>query len=190
MIVIRRDKLNLVEHTDELLHRPAKLFDFNTEKDSAKSVAAVLFARMKELGGIGLSANQVGLDIRLFVLGVEDDFITVYNPEITEYSKDEETFNEGSMSYPGIMLGVKRSKKIKVKYQDDIGDYHEVEFTGMTARIFQHEYDHIMGIDFASKVSKFKLDFAKKKFANKKKKIIKKYATKTLIEALNGNKNT
>jgi peptide deformylase len=190
MIVIRRDKLNLVEPTNELLHRPAKVFDFKTETDSAKSVATVLFERMKELGGIGLSANQVGLDIRLFVLGVSDDFITVYNPEILEYSNDVEALDEGSMSYPGIMLNIKRSKKIKVRYQDNIGNYIETEFTGITARIFQHEYDHIMGIDFASKVSKFKLDFSKKKFANKKKKIIKKYATKTLIEALNGNKNT
>jgi len=66
----------------------------------------------------------------------------------------------------------------------------EQDFNGLTARIFQHEYDHMNGTDYTQRVSKFKLDFAKKKFANKKKKIIKKYATKTLIEALNGNKNT
>jgi peptide deformylase len=145
---------------------------------------------MKQLGGVGLSANQVGLDMRVFVMGLGETKIAVFNPEILEYSDTEELFNEGCLSYPGIMLSIKRPTKITAAYQDETGKYIEQEFNGLTARVFQHELDHMNGTDYTDRVSKFKLDFAKKKFENKRKKIIKKYAVKTMIEALNDSKDT
>ena len=190
MIILRKDKLNLVEPSDEVMNRAPQPFNFEADGDSAQSVANVLFERMKQLGGVGLSANQIGLDMRVFVMGLGETKIAVFNPEITEYSNTEELFNEGCLSYPGIMLGIKRPTKIKAKYQDETGQIIEQEFNGLTARIFQHEYDHMTGTDYTDRVSKFKLDYAKKKFENKRKKIIKKYAVKTMIEALNGNKDS
>lgn len=185
MIILRKDKLNLVEPTVEVMNKPPALYDFEVEGESASGVSSVLFERMKQLGGVGLSANQVGLDLRVFVMGLGETKIAVFNPEIIEYSKTEELFNEGCLSYPGIMLSIKRPTKIKAKYQDETGQIIEQEFNGLTARIFQHEYDHMNGTDYTHRVSKFKLDYAKKKFENKRKKIIKKYAVKTMIEALN-----
>lgn len=185
MIILRKDKLNLVEPTVEVMNKPPALYDFEVEGESASGVSSVLFERMKQLGGVGLSANQVGLDLRVFVMGLGETKIAVFNPEILEYSKTEELFNEGCLSYPGIMLSIKRPTKIKAKYQDETGQIIEQEFNGLTARIFQHEYDHMNGTDYTHRVSKFKLDYAKKKFENKRKKIIKKYAVKTMIEALN-----
>ena len=145
---------------------------------------------MKQLGGVGLSANQVGLDMRVFVMGLSDVQIAVFNPEIIEYNSKEENYNEGCLSYPGIMLSIKRPTTVKVKYQNEKGEVVENEFKGLTARIFQHEFDHMNGTDFTHRVSKFKLDFAKKKFQNKRKKIIKKYAVKTMVEALNEHKDS
>ena len=190
MIILRKDKLNLVEPDNAVMNAPPALYDFTNEGASAPGVSTVLFERMKQLGGVGLSANQVGLDMRVFVMGLGETKIAVFNPEITEYSNTEELFNEGCLSYPGIMLGIKRPTKIKAKYQDETGQIIEQEFNGLTARIFQHEYDHMTGTDYTDRVSKFKLDYAKKKFENKRKKIIKKYAVKTMIEALNGNKDS
>lgn len=190
MIILRKDKLNLVEPEVEVMNKPPALYDFENEKDSAPGVSSVLFERMKQLGGVGLSANQVGLDMRVFVMGVGETKIAVFNPEIIEYSKTEELFNEGCLSYPGIMLAIKRPTKIKAKYQNETGQVIEQEFNGLTARIFQHEYDHMNGTDYTHRVSKFKLDYAKKKFENKRKKIIKKYAVKTMIEALNVSKDS
>ena len=190
MIILRRDKLNLVEPTDPAMIKVPAPYDFETEGESAPGVASVLFERMKQLGGVGLSANQVGLDMRLFVMGLGETKIAVFNPIIIKYSKTEELFNEGCLSYPGIMLAINRPTKITATYQDETGKFVEQEFNGLTARIFQHEYDHMNGTDFTKKASKFKLDFAKKKFENKRKKIIKKYAVKTMIEALNDNQNT
>jgi peptide deformylase len=190
MIILRKDKLNLVEPDNEVMRAPPELYDFTNEGASAPGVSTVLFERMKQLGGVGLSANQVGLDMRVFVMGLGETKIAVFNPEIIEYSDTEELFNEGCLSYPGIVLGIKRPTKIKAKYQDETGQIIEQEFNGLTARIFQHEYDHMNGTDYTDRVSKFKLDYAKKKFENKRKKIIKKYAVKTMIEALNVNKDS
>jgi peptide deformylase len=190
MIVLRKDKLDLVEPTAEVLHKAPQPFNFEADGDSAQSVANVLFERMKQLGGVGLSANQVGLDMRVFVMGLGELKIAVFNPIIIKYSKEEEVFNEGCLSYPGIMLAINRPTKITATYQDETGKFVEQDFNGLTARIFQHEYDHMNGTDYTQRVSKFKLDFAKKKFENKRKKIIKKYAVKTMIEALNDTKNS
>jgi peptide deformylase len=190
MIVLRKDKLNLVEPTDELMNKGPTPFNFETDGDSAQNIANVLFDRMKQLGGVGLSANQVGLDMRVFVMGLGETKIAVFNPIIIKYSKTEELFNEGCLSYPGIMLAINRPTKITATYRDQTGKFIEQEFNGLTARIFQHEYDHMNGTDFTKRVSKFKLDFAKKKFENKRKKIIKKYAVKTMVEALNDSKDS
>jgi len=190
MIILRKDKLNLVEPTDPAMTNAPAPYDFESEGESAAGIANVLFERMKQLGGVGLSANQVGLDMRLFVMGLGETKIAVFNPIIIKYSKTEELFNEGCLSYPGIMLSISRPTKITATYQDETGKFNEQEFNGLTARIFQHEYDHMNGTDFTKRVSKFKLDFAKKKFENKRKKIIKKYAVKTMVEALNDSKDT
>ena len=190
MIILRKDKLNLVEPENEVMHKAPQPFNFEADGNSAQNIANVLFERMKQLGGVGLSANQVGLDMRVFVMGLGETKIAVFNPIIIKYSNTEELFNEGCLSYPGIMLAINRPTKITATYQDETGKFIEQEFNGLTARIFQHEYDHMNGTDFTGRVSKFKLDYAKKKFENKRKKIIKKYAVKTMIEALNGNKNS
>ena len=70
---------------------------------------------------------------------------------------------EGFLSFPFLFLSVKRPRKVTVKYEDEKGDLREASMDGMMSRIFQHEYDHMQGIVFTEKVSKLKLDMAKKK---------------------------
>ena len=185
MIILRRDQLNLVEPTHEAMKTPPAPYDFEKEKESAVNVAKVLISRMKELGGVGLSANQLGLNLRVFVMGDENNYLAVFNPEILETKGDPFSFREGCLSYPGLMMNITRPPIVRVKFQNEYGVWKEEEYIGITARIFQHEYDHMEGKDFTSKVSKMKLDFAMKKYKNVKKKIIKKHAVKTMIEALN-----
>jgi peptide deformylase len=190
MIILRADKLELVEPTHELMNRQPAPYDFENNMDSAPNVAAVLFQKMKDFGGVGLSANQVGLDMRVFVMGRDDTGMYIFNPEIVETFGKEESFREGCLSYPGLFLYMKRPTAVKVKFQNEKGEHKEEVFTGLTARIFLHEYDHMMGTDFTKQVSKLKLDLAKKKYANLRKKIIKKHATKTILEAINKNQGT
>lgn len=184
MIILRKDKLELVPANHPILKKPPALFSFEKDGESAKQVANVLFDKMVELGGIGLSANQLGLDMMVFVMGTGHKRLFVFNPEIIEYGKEEISFKEGCLSYPGILLDVKRPKQVKVRYQNETGELVMQDLDGITSRVFQHEFDHMQGTDFTNRVSKMKLDMAKKRYENKKRKIIRKHAIDTMVKAL------
>ncbi|MCF7833076.1 MAG: peptide deformylase [Candidatus Marinimicrobia bacterium] len=118
--------------------------------------------------GIGLSANQVGLRERFFVIGMnafEDgrgDSIFI-NPEILEFSDELWDYEEGCLSVPGIRELVIRPLTIKVKYFDDKGKEHEEVLTDLAARVFQHEFDHLNGIFFVDRISPIRRRLNKKK---------------------------
>lgn len=118
--------------------------------------------------GIGLSANQVGLSLRFFVIGMnafEDgrgDSVFI-NPEILESSEELWDYEEGCLSVPGIREMVTRPRTIKVKYLDDRGIEHTEVFTDLAARVFQHEFDHLNGIFFVDRISPIRRTLNKKK---------------------------
>ena len=135
-----------------------------------------LAGTMAATGGIGLSANQCGLLIRAFVMytNIDKKEVTLYlNPKITWESEETSMFSEGCLTYPFLFLNITRPKSIKFTYTDKDGNTQEGAFTGLTARIFQHEYDHMEGKNFTMYASKLKLDMAKKKAAKKLKKVVK-----------------
>lgn len=132
---------------------------------------------MKLANGIGLAANQVGIDKRFFVLGIqEDECIKVINPEIVEFGDEIVEYEEGCLSIPGIYKKVKRPEKIKVKYYDEYGNLIEKELNGILSRAFQHEYDHIEGILFIDRISPMAKNLIKKKLEiMKKQKLVRKF---------------
>jgi peptide deformylase len=152
--------------------------------DEPLMLARVLFERMQELGGVGLSANQLGLPHRVFVMGSDHANESCFNPEILEYLGEPSNFKEGCLSYPGLFMQIKRPPQVRVRYQDSQGKIIETLFSGLTSRIFQHEYEHMQGTDFTQGVSKLKLKIAQERYAKNKKKIIKKHALNTMLEAL------
>ena len=104
---------------------------------------------------MGLSANQIGIEERVFVMMVDIDLeqtITCFNPKIIKESKDEVVMEEGCLSYPEMHLDISRPRSIIVKYEDEGKQIHKRQLTGYYARIFQHEYDHMEGIDFTERV--------------------------------------
>lgn len=128
---------------------------------------------LKLYSGIGLSANQVGAKIRLFVIGAEQFQITCINPKIISFSGEPVKMKEGCLSSPGLFMGVKRYPTINVEYYNELGEKKEVEFSGVTAQCFQHELDHLNGVMFTTLVSPVVLQLAKqkqKKLVNKVKK--------------------
>lgn len=129
---------------------------------------------MAATGGIGLSANQVGLSIRAFVMYTNFEDKTVefmLNPKIESESLDDQVlFTEGCLTYPFLFLDIKRPKVIKVSWTDLNGERQERVWKGLTARIFQHEYDHMQGKNFTMYASKLKLDRGYKKAQKKMKK--------------------
>ena len=133
-----------------------------------KELSAAIFDTMKKYGGIGLSANQVGLPFNMFVIGdhpeVEKNLkMTCFNPIIISSSVEEETMKEGCLTFPFVFLNITRPRKVVVKYEDENGDLKEGSLDGMISRVFQHEYDHMLGKTFVDGVSKMKLDMAYKK---------------------------
>lgn len=111
--------------------------------------------------GIGLSAVQIGNLTRVFIAYSRKSkkFLTFINPEIIWYSKrltngipQSKSKFEGCLSVPGIWAIIKRSSAIKVKYQTEKGTWQIRKFSGLTATVIQHEYDHTEGILFVDRV--------------------------------------
>ena len=132
-----------------------------------KELSKVMYDNMVKYGGLGLSANQVGLPYRMFVMGghpqVEDGKVrTVFNPLINDVSPESINLKEGCLSFPFLFLSIKRPKWCSVRYTDENGVEVEETLHGMSARIFMHENEHMNGYVFTDLVSKLKLERAEK----------------------------
>ena len=143
---------DLIPSEDSLLHRKIEKCSYNLDR---QEISDTLRENMFHHKGVGLSANQIGIGERVFVMMVdidEEETIICFNPRIIKESKDEVVMEEGCLSYPDKFLEIKRPSSIVVKYEDEEKVLHKVKMTGYTARIFQHEYDHMEGVDFTQRV--------------------------------------
>jgi len=136
--------------------------------ESRKELTDDMFKTMDKYKGLGLTCNQVGLPFNMFVLGnhpqIENGLkMACFNPMIISSSEETVVMKEGCLTFPFVFLSITRPRKVVVKYEDENGDLQEGHLDGMVSRIFQHEYDHILGRTFTEHVSKFKLDRAYKK---------------------------
>lgn len=137
--------------------KPVTSFDSDFQKS-----AEILHRALKEADfGIGLAANQIGLNCNVFVVEYEDpkgkETIPLQffvNPEIAEYSKEAERMEEGCLSVPSIFLDVVRPSTIKIKAQDLNGKKFKLTAKGLMSRLIQHEADHLQGHVFTEKASK------------------------------------
>lgn len=101
---------------------------------------------MEKEQGIGLAAPQVGISRRVFVMKIANEEYRCFNPEILEASQNLVEFNEGCLSFKGDQCIIKRPDGITVRYQDHQGDWQQAMLSGLAARCFQHEFDHLDGI--------------------------------------------
>ncbi|MGB3802048.1 MAG: peptide deformylase [Lewinella sp.] len=134
---------------------------------------ADMWETMEEANGVGLAAPQIGKSIRLFVVnsgpmqaeGEEDKGIrqVFINAEIIEEAGDDCSYSEGCLSIPDISGDVDRPEEITLTFQDEQFEHHTRTFTGMNARVIQHEYDHIDGILFTELLSPLKKRMVKRK---------------------------
>jgi len=178
-MIIKKSELKLVPANE---HPLSIADDVDFSKIDASMLTNVMLDRMIEMGGVALSAPQVGLDMSMFVMGIDQARIEVFNPIIISYSKEETLMNEGSLTFPGISVLIKRPVSITVEYFNKNGEIQHNEFQGLTARIFQHAFDHLQGTTMKDRVSKLKWDMATKRLNNYKQKLVKKYTQKKLFE--------
>lgn len=168
--------MELLKFTDPALRVRPTAFDFDDPDKNAFELSNDLWNKSRTLKGLGLSANQVGIDARVFVMGVDkDNRKNVFNPKIVSVSEETMMAKEGCLSYPGLWLNIRRPKKIVASYQDETGKTIVEEFEGLPARIFQHEYDHMEGLNFSDHASELKMKMALKSLEKRAKKYVRKY---------------
>ena len=141
-----------------------------------------MYETMYDASGVGLAAPQIGKSIRLFVIDTSpfdtDDFEqnsgfevksvkkTFINPVMIDESGENASFEEGCLSIPNIREHINRKSDITIKYQDENFTHHQKTFSGILARVIQHEYDHLEGTLFTDKISPFKKKLIKGKLNN------------------------
>lgn len=142
-----------------------------------------MWETMYHAQGVGLAAPQIGIGIRLFVVdtiqimeegeadqGIKQVFI---NAEKVEEGGEEWPYEEGCLSIPDIRGDVERPAQLRLRFQDEHFTTHEKLFTGMNARVIQHEYDHIDGVLFVDKLKPLKKKLLKRRLENIRKGNIK-----------------
>lgn len=155
--------MKLIENHDPILRSRASEWDFAVDTD-AEQIEKDMLALMTEQRGLGLAANQIGLLKRVFVIKLEDhEPFAMFNPSLLNAVREEELAEEGCLSFPGLFLTIKRPATIEVEYFDKTGKSCIMSLTGIDARCFLHELDHLNGICFTDNVSQLKLALARKK---------------------------
>ena len=156
--------------------------DITPDYPAFEQLLGNMWETMYEANGVGLAAPQVGIAIRLFIVDAspfaDDDELTeeeqkqltgfkkvFINPQIEE-SGEEWAFNEGCLSIPDIREDVYRQEEIQIRYWDENFKEHTEQYSGLAARVIQHEYDHIEGVLFTDKLSPLKKRLIKGKLNN------------------------
>jgi peptide deformylase len=156
----------LVSSTHSILKEKTIPFDFENPPMSAIDLADEMRYNLCKHRGIGLSAPQIGYNFSVFAAGnpeIEESVLVFFNPNIVHYSDNIILMEEGCLSFPGIILKIKRPDEVRMRYTGAGGQTKTDKFGGMTARVIQHECDHLQGITFDSNVSSFHWNRAKKK---------------------------
>jgi len=153
----------LVEEASKVLRNPTEKFNFDDPQCDPHELVDGLVETMEKYGGLGLSANQVGVDVSCFVMRTQDEGIVgFFNPEITQVSQETEMMKEGCLSFPDIYIMLKRPKVIVMDYQTADGEERSIKLEGIGARCVQHEIDHLNGIIFLQRASQLKIERALK----------------------------
>ena len=159
-------KLKLIEAPHNILTTKVKDFDFKLY--DAPQLSVEMIDIMLFHAGRGLSANQLNLDARIFVMQKSSgEFVTAINPKIISKSEKTQIDTEGCLSYPNVFLEISRPESVEVEYYDENENKVTEFLSGIDARCFQHELDHLNGIVYTSKVSSLKLQRAKARAAKK-----------------------
>ncbi len=158
---------------DEVLREDAlKVEEINEE---IVEIIDNMVETMRDAGGVGLAAPQVGINKRIFVIDVEDGITRkVINPEFLEYSDEMVEHEEGCLSIPGVYKKVKRPARVKIKYTNEKGEEVVEEAEGLLSRAFQHENDHLNSTLFVDRISPVAKRMVSKKLQMLKKETLKR----------------
>ncbi|HOW89668.1 MAG TPA: peptide deformylase [Elusimicrobiales bacterium] len=139
----------ICKYGERILRKKCREVDIKAVKYDLPGILRDMFETLDAVGGVGLAANQIGLDMRLFVIkirkGEEDIRLALINPELAEKSgamKEE----EGCLSFPGLFVKVRRFSRVKMRALNEKGQPVELNAEGLFSKALQHELDHLDGI--------------------------------------------
>ena len=143
--------LKLIPNTHPILHEKMKPCSEDLDR---REMSRILKENMIHYEGVGLSANQIGISERVFVMILHmetQEIITCFNPRIIKKYNDDVWFEEGCLSFPDEIINIQRPNRIVVKYEDEDKKEHKIKLDGFAARVFLHEFDHLEGIVFTER---------------------------------------
>lgn len=166
--------LPIYAYGQSVLKKKAK--DIDQDYPELESLIADMWETMYNAHGVGLAAPQIGKSIRLFLVDTEqisdEDSVqepikqVFINARIIEETGAEKSYEEGCLSIPDVRGDVSRQENIVIEYQDENFISHKKSFDGFTARVIQHEYDHIEGKLFTEKLQPLKKRLIKRRLEN------------------------
>ena len=156
--------MKLLKYPDEFLSKQVKAVNLDNPGFDPVELKKEMTELMLASNGIGLSANQVGLDAQVFVMGdsVENSTICI-NPTVLQYTEETVDDIEGCLSFPNVFVKIKRPKEILAEWYNENLEKQTVKIEGYSAKCYLHELDHLLGITFKDRASKLKWNMATKK---------------------------
>lgn len=155
--------LEIVKRDFEKLTKPSEAFDFANPQMDPQELATNLVETMYENNGLGLAAIQVGIPLRVFAMRGSPMNFVLFNPRVVMPSDEYVILEEACLSWPGLVFKINRPKHVRVRFAGPNGEVVSHTFSGMTARVVQHEITHLDGEVFWAGVKKYRVEKAIKK---------------------------
>lgn len=146
--------MQLVTYPNEILTTPCEKFDFINPQFDPHTVSQELINYCHKRGAVSMSANQIGLPFQMFVLVGTESF-ACFNPRIIHVGREELLLEESCLSFPGLNVKIKRPGELRLRFETPSGGTTTKTFHGLTARMIQHEMDHLAGIPFWQRANRF-----------------------------------
>ena len=165
------EPLPLYPDTHYMLGQVMPEFADSLPNPSMSTLVSRLRLTMKLYSGLGLSANQCGVQERVFVMMLNNNVVACINPKVLESSTELDKTREGCLSFPGMYLTIPRNEWIMVEFTDENGVVNQGRLEGISARCFLHELDHMNGIRFTDRVGSLAVKMAREKQSKLVKKV-------------------
>ncbi len=144
--------MKIVEYPNEILRKISEEIKDPTSVE-IKQLILDMIQTLRSNNGLGLAAPQIGKNLRICIIEIENELFVLINPEIKTLSKEKIPSEEGCLSIPNKFLNIQRHKRVKVKATDLNGKKQIIRARGLLARAIQHEIDHLNGVLIVDRVN-------------------------------------
>ena len=155
--------LELVNHKTPILLTPTQMVDFSNPPADLEGLSQAMVTLMMKKNGLGLASNQIGLPYSMFAMRGSPQHFVIINPRIVGTSAETVKLDEGCLTYPGLIVPIERPRHVRLRFQTPNGETLTKQFTDISARVVQHEIQHLLGLPFWSGISREKFDIALRK---------------------------